>query len=86
MTTRDINDHMKDIYGFDISAGMISSITDKVLPLIHEWQARPLSSLYIVVYLDGIHFKVRESSRIINKCAYTILGINTMGHKELLGI
>jgi len=86
MTTRDINDHMKDIYGVDVSATMISSITDKVLPLITEWQARPLSALYPVMYLDGIHFKVRESGRIVNKCAYTVLGIDDKGMKELLGI
>lgn len=86
MTTRDINDHMKDIYGVDVSATMISSITDKILPLVTEWQARPLSALYPILYLDGIHFKVRDGGRIVNKCAYTALGIDDQGMKELLGI
>lgn len=86
MTTRDINDHMKDIYGVDVSATMISTITDKVLPLVTEWQNRPLSSLYPIIYLDGIYFKVRDGGRIINKCAYTVLGIDDRGMKDLLGI
>jgi putative transposase len=86
MTTRDINEHIGDIYGVSISAGMVSTITDKVLPLVSEWQNRPLHSLYPVVYLDGIHFKVRESGKIVNKCGYTVLGITRDGYKELLGI
>jgi transposase-like protein len=86
MTTRDINAYMADIYGIDISAAMVSSITDKVLPLLHEWQSRPLAALYPILYLDGIHFKVRESGRIVSKCAYVILGINDRGCKEILGI
>jgi len=86
MTTRDINDHMHQIYGVDVSAGMVSSITDKVLPLVQEWQSRPLCPLYVVVYLDGVHFKVHESGRIVNKCSYTALGIDDEGRKELLGI
>lgn len=86
MTTRDINDHMRQIYGVDVSAGMVSSITDKVLPLVQEWQNRPLCPLYAVVYLDGVHFKVHESGKIVNKCSYTALGIDDEGRKELLGI
>lgn len=86
MTTRDINAHMADIYGVDISAAMVSSITDKVLPLVHEWQTRPLSALYPIVYLDGVHFKVRQDGRIVTKCAYIILGITDAGMKEILGI
>lgn len=86
MTTRDINDHMRQIYGVDVSAGMVSSITDKVLPLVQEWQTRPLCPLYVVLYLDGVHFKVHESGRIVNKCSYTVLGIDDEGRKELLGI
>lgn len=86
LTTRDIHGYMKDIYGIDVSADMVSGITDKVIPLITEWQARPLSPIYVIIYLDGIHFKVRESGRIANKCCYTILGINEQGFKELLGI
>ncbi len=65
MTTRDINAYMYDIYGIDISASMVSHITDAILPKIEEWQARPLSSLYTFVYLDGTHFKVRKDGRIV---------------------
>jgi transposase-like protein len=86
MSTRDIHAHMEDIYGVDVSADMVSTITDKVLPLVQEWQNRPLSSLYAVLYLDGIHFKVREGGKVVNKCAYVILGINGEGAKEILGI
>jgi putative transposase len=86
MTTRDIHQHMHDIYGISVSADMVSGITDKVLPLVREWQSRPLSSLYPIVYLDGIHFKVRDGGKIVSKCAYVILGINAQGMKEILGI
>lgn len=86
MTTRDINDHMKEIYGVDVSSSMVSAITDKVLPLVQEWRDRPLSSRYVVVYLDGIHFKVRDGGIVKNKCAYSVLGINTDGIKEILGM
>lgn len=86
MTTRDINAHMQDIYGVDVSSSMISSITDKVQPLVHEWQVRPLDQVYPIVYLDGIFFKVRSEGRIVTKCSYTILGITQDGMKELLGI
>ena len=81
MTTRDINAHMADIYGIDISAPMVSSIIDKVLPLVHEWQTRSLSALYPILYLDGIHFKVRQDGRIVTKFAYIILGITDAGMK-----
>lgn len=86
MTTRDINAHMKDIYGVDVSADMVSAITDKVMPLVKEWQSRPLCPLYTIVYLDAVHFKVREGGRIISKAAYIMLGVNMLGMKEILGI
>jgi transposase-like protein len=86
LTTRDINDYLKDIYGIQVSPSMVSSITEKVMPLITDWQTRPLQDLYAIIYLDGIHFKVRDSGRIINRCGYTVLGVNQEGCKELLGI
>lgn len=86
MTTRDIQDHMQEIYGVSVSPAMVSMITDKVMPLVAEWQNRPLASLYPVLFLDGIHFKVRESGKIVNKCGYTVLGITADGCKEILGI
>jgi putative transposase len=86
MSTRDINQHMSDIYGASISSDMVSKITDQVLPLVQEWQCRPLERVYTVVYLDGVHFKVRESGKIENKCAYIMLGITQDGLKDVLGI
>ena len=86
MTTRDIERHMQDLYGVEVSAGMISAITDKVMPLVQEWQSRPLSAQYVLVYLDGIHFKIRDTGKIVNKYSYTILGVNTEGKREILGL
>lgn len=86
MTTRDIHDHLQDIYGVEVSAGMVSTITDKVIPRIHEWQNRPLDAVYPIVFLDGIHFRVKDGGRIVNKCSYTVLAINCEGKKELLGM
>lgn len=86
LSTRDIEKHMQDIYGIDISPTMVSKITDKILPMITEWQSRPLERIYPIVFLDAIHFKVRQDSRIVNKAAYSVLGITLEGHKEILGI
>jgi putative transposase len=86
LSTRDIEKHMQDIYGIDVSPTMVSKITDKILPMIAEWQSRPLDRIYLIVFLDAIHFKVRQDSRIVNKAAYSVLGINLEGHKEILGI
>lgn len=86
MSTRDIEDHMRDIYGIDVSPSMVSKVTDKILPMVAEWQSRPLDRVYPIVYLDAIHFKVRQDSRIVNKAAYSVLGINMTGHKDILGI
>ena len=86
MSTRDINQHMADIYGTSISSDRVSKITDQVLPLVQEWQSRPLESIYTIAYLDGLHFKVRESGKIESKCAYIMLGITQDGYKDVLGI
>lgn len=86
MSNRDIEDHLRDIYGVDASASLISRITDKILPAVAEWQSRPLDAVYPIVFLDGIVFKVRKDARVINKCVYTVLGINMEGRKEILGI
>jgi transposase-like protein len=86
MSTRDIEDHMRDIYGIDVSAGMVSKVTDKIMPLVTEWQSRPLDRIYPIVFLDAIHFKVRKENRIVNKAAYSVLAINMAGHKEVLGL
>jgi putative transposase len=86
MSTRDIEDHLRDIYGVDASPALISSITDKILPQVTEWQSRPLDELYPVVFFDGVWFKVRKDAKVIKKCAYSVLGVNMDGHKEILGI
>src|SRR5665647_888430 len=86
MSTRDIEAHMKDIYGIDVSADLVSKITDKIYPMITEWQSRPLDPVYPIVFLDAIHFKVRKDNRIINKAAYSVLGIDVSGRKDILGI
>lgn len=86
MSNRDIEDHLRDIYGVQASASLISRITDKIMPAVQEWQSRPLDSIYPVIFLDGIVFKVRKDARIINKCVYSVLGINMDGKKEILGI
>jgi len=86
MSTRDIEDHLRDIYGIEASASLISRITDKIMPEVTEWQSRPLSEVYPVVFFDGIHFKVKKDGKVINKCVYTVLGIDTDGKKDILGI
>jgi transposase-like protein len=86
MSTRDIEDHIRDIYGVEISPTTVSKVTDKILPLISEWQSRPLDRVYPIVYLDAIHYKVRQDNRIINKAAYSVLGVNMEGLKDVLGI
>ena len=86
MSTRDIESQMQDLYGLDISPTMVSKVTDKIMPLVKEWQSRPLHRVYPIVYLDAIHFKVRDGNRIVNKAAYSVLGINMDGQKEILGI
>ena len=86
MSTRDIEDHLRDIYGIDASPALISKITDKVLPAVQEWQSRPLDRIYPIVFLDGIVYKVKKEAKVINKCFYTVLGINMEGKKEILGM
>lgn len=86
MSQRDIEDNLREIYGCEIPQTLISKITDKIMPEVNEWQNRPLEAVYPVVYFDGIVFKSRKDNHIINKCAYTVLGIDEGGHKEILGI
>ncbi|KYC99995.1 IS256 family transposase [Heyndrickxia sporothermodurans] len=86
MSTRDIESHMKDIYGVNVSPSLVSKVTDKILPLVYEWQSRLLDPVYPIVFLDAIHFKVKHENRIVSKAAYTVLGINTDGVKDILGI
>ncbi|NLW49019.1 MAG: IS256 family transposase [Firmicutes bacterium] len=86
MTVRDIQKHLNDIYGIDASPTLISNITDKILPLITEWQNRPLLPVYALVFLDAIHYKVRHNSQIVGKAAYMVVGIDLDGRKDVLGM
>jgi putative transposase len=86
MTTRQISDTLMDIYGFEASEGFISDVTDKILPQIEEWQNRPLSEIYPVLFIDAIHYSVRDNGIIRKLAAYIILGINLEGRKEVLTI
>ena len=86
MTTSDIEAHIKDIYGLECSDTTISRITDKILPVVREWQSRPLEEIYAVVFMDAIHFHVRSEGQIIKKAVYIAIGINMEGQKEVLGM
>ena len=86
MSTRDIHDQLQDLYGIELSAEMVSKITDKILPQVKEWQSRPLAPIYPFVFMDCIHYKVREEGRILTKAAYVVLGVTTEGYKEILSI
>ncbi len=86
MTTRQISDTLMDIYGFEASEGFISDVTDKILPRIEEWQSRPLDEVYPVIFIDAIHYSVRESGIIRKMAAYVILGLTCEGRKDVLTI
>jgi len=86
MTTRDIETQIQEIYGVELSDSSVSRITDRILDLVAQWQARALDSLYPIVWMDGIHFKVRHNHRIVSKVAYIAIGLNMQGKKEVMGI
>ena len=86
MTTREIAATFKEMYGADVSASLISKVTDNVLEKVTEWQSRPLDEVYPIVYLDCIVVKIRQDKQVINKAIYLALGVNLEGHKELLGL
>ncbi len=86
MTTREIVTTFKEMYGADVSATLISKVTDAVIEQVVEWQSRPLDAIYPIVYLDCIVVKIRQDKKVINKAIYLTLGVNLEGHKELLGM
>lgn len=86
MTTSDIESHMKELYDIDISDSTISRITDKIMPIVKEWQDRPLESVYAAVFMDAIHYHVRSEGRIVKKAVYIALGIDMDGHRDILGM
>ena len=86
MTTSDIENHIRDIYGIDVSDTTVSRVTDKILPIAKEWQQRPLETVYAVVFLDAIHYHVRSEGQIVKKAVYIAIGINLDGRKDVLGM
>ncbi|ADL51794.1 IS256 family transposase [Clostridium cellulovorans] len=86
MTTRDISEQVKNLYDVDISAETVSNITNRILPMVSEWQNRPLENTYAFVFMDAIHYKVREEKQIVLKAAYVVIGVSLDGEKEVLGI
>jgi transposase-like protein len=86
LSYNDIRTQIEDIYGVQVSDGTISAITDRIIPVIRDWQSRPLDTIYPIIWMDAIHFKVREEGKVINKALYTILAVNLEGKKEVLGL
>jgi transposase-like protein len=86
VSTRDIQKTMNEMYGIDVDDGRVSKITDKLLPLIREWQERPLQSVYVHLVLDAVHYSVRDNGTVIKKAAYVIIGKDLEGQKDVLGI
>jgi len=85
MTTRDIEAHLRDLYGVDASAATISTISNKVMPLVEKWQSRPLAAVYTIIYLDAIHYQLRREHKVENRAVYLVLAIGLDGHKDVLG-
>jgi putative transposase len=86
MSTREIEEYVRDIYGADVSPGLVSKITDKIMPEVREWQGRPLDDIYPIVFFDGVWFKGRSDGKVVKKCAYSVLGVTVEGKKDILGI
>jgi transposase-like protein len=86
MSLRNISDHIKEMYDVEISHTTLSEITDRVIPLVKEWQGRPLEEMYTIVWLDAMHYKVKDGGRVINRAVYNVLAINKEGKKELIGM
>ncbi len=86
MSYKDIAGHIEEIYGIEVSTGTLSAVTDKIIHTVKEWQARPLDAIYPIVWLDAIHYKIRDEGKVVSKAIYTILGVNLDGKKEVLGL
>ena len=86
MTTSDIESHIEEIYGYQVSDSSITRITDKILPLVREWQTRPLETVYPIVFMDAIHYHVRSEGQIVKKAVYIAIGISSSGEKDVIGM
>jgi transposase-like protein len=85
MSLRDISTHIKEMYDTELSHTVLSQITDRIIPEVKAWQSRPLEPVYCIVWLDAMHYKVRDEGRVTHKALYNILGINREGYKQVLG-
>lgn len=85
MSYSDISEHLEDLYGLEVSPATLSAVTDKILPVIKEWQGRPLDEVYPIVWMDALHYKLKEDGKVVHKAVYTILGVNRHGLKDALG-
>ena len=86
MSYKDIAGHLEEMYGLEVSTGTLSAVTDQIIHTVKEWQARPLETIYPIVWLDAIHYKIRENGKVMSKAVYTIVGVNLEGQKEVLGL
>ena len=86
MSTRDIEDQIRELYGVEVSESTVSTVTNRIVDHIKEWQGRPLESVYYVCWMDGIQFKIRHNGKVISKCIYLIIGLKKDGRKEVLGM
>ena len=86
MTTREIQGHLEEIYGVEVSPSLISTVTDTVIEEVRAWQSRPLDAIYPIVYLDALQVKVKSQGRVSNKAIYLAFGVNLSGMKEVLGM
>lgn len=86
MSLRDISSHIREMYNTEISATVLSEITDRIIPKVKAWQDKPLDPVYCIVWLDAMHYKVKEDGKVVHKALYNVLGVNTEGRKEVLGM
>jgi transposase-like protein len=86
VSVREIQDHLNRLYGVDVSPALLSNVTNRIMPVIKEWQSRPLQKTYAVVFLDAIHYKVKQEGHIVNKAVYMVIGVDMDGNKDVLGM
>ena len=86
MSYADISGHLQELYGFRLSLGELSTITDRILPVLKEWQNRPLYSVYAALWLDAMYYKVRVDGKVVTRVLYSVIGLNLHGKKEVLGL
>jgi len=86
MSSRDIEEQIREVYGIDVSESTLSTVTNRIVDHIKEWQVRPLDSVYFTCWMDGIQFKIRHNGKVVNKCIYLVIGLKNDGLKKVLGM